>query len=1087
MTAARSEAREDRVHPLLYVALAVGLLFHGVLLVMGSYTHTFDAWIHIFFADHYARSWFDNWEPRWYTGFTVTSYPPGTHMMIALVSILVGLQMGFVVVQLSAIALLTVGIYRFSRIWVDPRAAGMAALLGVLGTSIAETVHVFGQLPTTFSLAFLLNTLPFVRDWLVSGRRFALLLSVIGLAATTACHHVTTLFGSVFFAGPVIVMVAVEAFRTPIPGEPEGSLAMMGMRDLPRLAARRLRRVLPVGVRTLIFGIGAGMALILTVLAYWLWSSSDPIRQIPIPHASRDSYIANPDAGLVFFVIPWGLSILALPYVVTRVFKPRVWPLALSVLLLWFLGTGGTTPFPKMLLAGAYDILTLDRFTFWATIAILPFAGEFVLWLFVGDGAKFLREQLGPGAVTVMRVGLVAAAIALTIFSASLSSFRPMQPAPIDPAPIADFMSKDQHWRYRYLTLGFGDQMAWISANTTALTVDGNYHSARRLPQLTRTSVERLDGAKFRGLSGLGSLQQILAVPERYRLKYVFANDRFYEPLLAFMGWHQIGRLENGVVVWERADIPPLPDTLPARRIPMWQRLMWGILPMAAILSAITLFAIVFFRSRGGRRLALEVGGSVARLGWPFSILDRWLARSSVIEDAGPRAFRPWQVWGLWAQRLPRPGRPSVRARTVRAIALLVALALLGVLVVRPMLAHQSAKDVVEAYYDALDLHRFDDAWALLDPDTRPTYASYRLGVSIKGGLLGSSYAKLSDLTVDVTPTDATHAVAVADTTWLTAMETYDRSERLALVQRNGRWAIVLPDEPAPEPSSIVEVRPEVQWYRQGRRTVSDGGIAWADMLDRPSLALVSARMVSGPDGDAVVGEVMNTSTLPADLTVNAKVRADGGLELESGNAATAVVHTLLPGERTPFRIDLEDANAAPPAKVTIIEFDPEGRSRKPVALDRIGILQVDAHAVVTDLDAHADLGVDGVRVTAEPDGCHVAASVRALGTEAISVPQLLVTAYDADGQPRWVQDAYLPYALRPGRTGDIVVTLPDLVQVQVRNVPQGLSVNGLDVDGTDVAAAAAAGALPADAVPAPAGCHAAWIAVTPNGFRAQP
>ncbi len=175
MTAARTARREDGVHPLLWVALAFGLLFHGVLLVNGSYTHTFDAWIHIFFGDHYARAWFDNWEPRWYTGFTVTSYPPGTHMMIALVSMAVGLQMGFVVVQLTAVGLLTVGIYRYSRIWVDPRAAGMAALLGVLGSSIAETVHVFGQLPTTFSLALLLNTLPFVQEWLVTGRRFALL------------------------------------------------------------------------------------------------------------------------------------------------------------------------------------------------------------------------------------------------------------------------------------------------------------------------------------------------------------------------------------------------------------------------------------------------------------------------------------------------------------------------------------------------------------------------------------------------------------------------------------------------------------------------------------------------------------------------------------------------------------------------------------------------------------------------------------------------------------------------------------------------------------------------------------------------
>ena len=53
---------------------------------------------------------------------------------------------------------------------------------------------------------------------------------------------------------------------------------------------------------------------------------------------------------------------------------PR-WPIMASILLLSLLGTGGTTPIPKGLLRGAFDILTLDRFTFWACMLILPLAG----------------------------------------------------------------------------------------------------------------------------------------------------------------------------------------------------------------------------------------------------------------------------------------------------------------------------------------------------------------------------------------------------------------------------------------------------------------------------------------------------------------------------------------------------------------------------------------------------------------------------------------------------------------------------------------------------------------------------------------
>jgi hypothetical protein len=53
---------------LLIVALAGAVLFHGGLL---PFTHgnTYDAFIHMFFGDSYARSWFDHWDERWYTGF----------------------------------------------------------------------------------------------------------------------------------------------------------------------------------------------------------------------------------------------------------------------------------------------------------------------------------------------------------------------------------------------------------------------------------------------------------------------------------------------------------------------------------------------------------------------------------------------------------------------------------------------------------------------------------------------------------------------------------------------------------------------------------------------------------------------------------------------------------------------------------------------------------------------------------------------------------------------------------------------------------------------------------------------------------
>ncbi|GAK74959.1 hypothetical protein JCM19296_537 [Nonlabens ulvanivorans] len=195
------------------------------------------------------------------------------------------------------------------------------------------------------------------------------------------------------------------------------------------------------------------------------------------------------------------------------------------------LGTGGTTPIPKMFLGeNAFNILTLDRFTLWASIMSLPMLGEFAYRFIQGDIKILMQEKIGAVYHRLAGAVLAGLFIFMTIFTMTLGYFRPSQPAKIKMLPIVNFLSQDQHDHWRYLTLGFGDQMAWLAAQTKALSVDGNYHSARRLPELTTRPIERLENSKFKGVEGIGSLQQFLTVPEKYNLKYIFSNDKFYDP-----------------------------------------------------------------------------------------------------------------------------------------------------------------------------------------------------------------------------------------------------------------------------------------------------------------------------------------------------------------------------------------------------------------------------------------------------------------------------------------------------------------------------------------------------------------------------
>lgn len=558
-----SPSLERQAYQLLGLALVFVFLFHGVLLFNQSFIHTYDALIHIFFASHYAQSWFDPWEARWYTGFMTVAYPPLSHYLIALLGKLVGLKLAFAVVQLYALLQLTVGVFRFSRLLFNARVAAYASIALALSSSIAETVHVFGQLPTILSLSFLLNALPFVWHYIEKGQRLDLLKAIAWTAATTAAHHVTTLFGSVFFTGPLVVILLLAAFRMPRPGEAKGETYRAKL-------ARRFYRLAPRLYRTASFGILAISMLVIVVFPYWYWSGTDPILQISIPHGSRENFLERLDLGLMFWLIPWLSSLWCFPYAIYKGLNWR-WPVMASLVLLTVLGTGGTTPVPRFLLRSAFDILTLDRFTFWATIIILPFVGMAVDSLIHGRLKHYLEANFGRfmqlGVATCLALGSGVALIAIS----SLPQYRKFQPEPIDIQPIVNFIEKDEHWRYRYLTLGFGDQMAWLAANTRATTPDGNYHSARRLPELTTTPIERLEGAKYTGVPGLGSLEQFLITPEKYHLKFIFSNDRFYDPLLFFNGWHRLGRLENGIEVWEREDIAPLPERLPRKTWPLVQ------------------------------------------------------------------------------------------------------------------------------------------------------------------------------------------------------------------------------------------------------------------------------------------------------------------------------------------------------------------------------------------------------------------------------------------------------------------------------------------------------------------------------------
>lgn len=554
----------SRPIPLLAIVL-VALAVHGPLLLMQLPSGSFDANFHIFLASHYAHHWFNPWNEKWFAGFSQTTYPPLTHQWIALVSTITGLKMGYMLVQLIAVLLLAAGVFRFARIWVDERAASYAALGSIFLGALAFLVYQAGQLATVASAALYLNALPYFFEWSEEGSFRSLVKGLAVSLAAAAAHHVTLIFGTVLFAGPVLWVAFLDARD----GRTRGGAGSV-------LFRATVFAVLVV----------AGVGVVL--LPYWMTLIQHPIHQIPIPHDSRSNFLLNSITGINYFVIPYGALILALPFIIIRgATVRRLRPLLFGFWLTFIFGLGGTTPLPRWLLGRAYEILTFERFTFWATLMAMPIVGLLAIELLDRFHAK-------------AAVGLALAAVASIGAALAWLTANPYRPTgTMNVAPVIAFLNRDGHDSYRYLTLGFGSELAQVSTYTDASSVDGDYNSARLLPEMTQYGSAQLTNAKFYGSAGMASLRAMLEHANRYGLKYIFVHDSYYEPLLTFVGWRKIETFNNGAITaWSKDDVPPAhridSDAIP----PAWMGLMWGTLPIGVSVLAIFLVLLLPANSR---------------------------------------------------------------------------------------------------------------------------------------------------------------------------------------------------------------------------------------------------------------------------------------------------------------------------------------------------------------------------------------------------------------------------------------------------------------------------------------------------------
>jgi hypothetical protein len=554
----KTEALESWARPIpLSLLLMVALAVHLPLLLMKLPLQSYDTNFHIFFSSHYLHHWFDPWNTKWFAGFSQATYPPMPHYWIAVLSPIMGLDLGYMAVQMIAIMLLVVGVYRFSLLWVSPRAASIAALASVFLGSESFLVYNAGQLPTTLAAPLYLIALPFLYEWLRHGHGRAFIKAAVLFIAAAAGHHLTLLFGSFIFALPVV------------------GLALLSDRNGERTPARLI-----VG-RTIGIVLVVSVAVGIVLLPFWLSLLHHPIDQTTIPHASRSNFILSPQWGLNYFILPYGALFLAIPFILIRgSSEVRLRPLLIGFWVTFLLGLGGTTPLGHWLLGHAFEVLTMERFSYWAGLLALPFVGLLSVKLI--DRFRYWAV----GSLAVLAIWTCAMGVAW-------GTYRITNARDVNVNVVADWLNRGGHDQYRYFTLGFGNSISRLAVMTDASSVDGEWYTGRLLPELTRYGGASLTQAKYFGTAGLESLRAIMMHSDKYGLKWIFSNDPYYDPLLSFAGWRPVDYLDDKTItVWAKDGVPPATPVNVAQKPPRWQGLIWGTLPFGSSILAILVFLI---------------------------------------------------------------------------------------------------------------------------------------------------------------------------------------------------------------------------------------------------------------------------------------------------------------------------------------------------------------------------------------------------------------------------------------------------------------------------------------------------------------
>lgn len=540
-------------------AILVSLLLNTILAFSGFYAKAADSYGHMFFADHYQKSWFNPWEGRWYMGFNVEGYPPLAHQILALFGFITGLELAYVLITLGLMVLLPVAVFKFSQVFISEEAAGDAALLSIFLPGLLYAAYGWGQFTTLFGLVIILFTVSSLNNFIKKGGFLPFTELLCLFEMSIASHHFSGLLFSPLFLFVTLLTIIVKK-------EVDFTTAMK---------------------RFLLF-VGVGVFLSVVIVYPVLYGAVG--QNVNVPHPTTMNYLQDTEIFRLFFTNLYGFFLLLIPFTGIIIAHRRdLFPLFTLAVFFLILGLGGTTILPQLVFGENWLGLTYERFGLFASILFLPLFGLIF--------ATIKRKKHGK---IVLEMFLL-----LCLFFATNNVISRPSPQNVPVESLVNFLNSDYHWRWRYLTLGFHPaDFCKLTVYANASTLDGWYYRGRAIRALANSGVGYLSDAKFEK-NGISVLRSILENSSQYHLRFIFCNDNFYDPLLKDTGFTLLNETFEQVTVWVKYDSPPLEirEIVRTDQAPSLFDSLWGILPISWLIG---LFLVTIFRLLQKRALKAQ-------------------------------------------------------------------------------------------------------------------------------------------------------------------------------------------------------------------------------------------------------------------------------------------------------------------------------------------------------------------------------------------------------------------------------------------------------------------------------------------------